>query len=60
MKNNIFGTSMVVIIAVLLIIFGVMRGDPARYIGGDTPIMTIVQILGGLYLLYLVFVRTKN
>ena len=60
MKNNIFGTSMVVIIAVLLIIFGVMRGDPGRYIGGDTPIMTIAQIMGGLYLLYLVFVRKSS
>lgn len=60
MKDNIFGRSVVAVFGILLIIFGVMRGDPGRYLGGDTPILTVIQILGGLYLLYLVFGRTKR
>ena len=49
---KIFSGSLIGILGIILIILDVMRGDVGRFIGGDTPIMTIVQILGGLYLLY--------
>ena len=49
---NIFLTLVLLTSGVLLILFGVMKGDPARYLGGDTPILSIIQVLIGIYLLY--------
>ena len=36
----------------LLLVFGLMKRDIAAYIGGDTPLMTILEIAGGLYLIF--------
>ncbi len=59
-KPNVFLTVLLVTAGLILILFGIMRGDPGRFLGGDTPILTIVQLVGGLYLLYCVSQYVKG
>ena len=51
-KPSIFLTLVIVTAGILLILFGVMKGDVARYLGGDTPLLSVIQVMGGIYLLY--------
>ena len=63
-KNNktpsVFLMLILLTSGILLILFGVMKGDPARYLGGDTPILSILQVVGGIYLLYWLSQYWKN
>ena len=59
-KPSVFLTILLVTSGVMLVLFGIMRGDPGRFLGGDTPILTIVQLVGGLYLLYWVSQYVKG
>lgn len=52
---NIFLTLLLISGGVVLIIFGLMKGDPGRFLGGDTPILTVFQVILGGYLLYCVW-----
>ena len=51
-KPSVLLSVLIVVVGLILILMGVMRGDPGRFLGGDTPILTFFQILGGLYLFY--------
>jgi hypothetical protein len=59
-KPNIFLTILLTLVGFILILLGVMRGDPGRFVGGDTPLLTLVQVVGGLYVLYWVYLYWKG
>ena len=48
------------IIGLVLLVFGLMKRDIAAYIGGDTPLMTLLQIVGGVYLMYVGYRRRQG
>lgn len=59
-KKFHFETIFILFVGVMLLIFGIMKGDVGRYIGGDTPLVSVMEVLGGLYLLYLAYLRWKS
>ena len=59
-KPSMFLLMVVIATGFILILMGIMRGDPGRYLGGDTPILTIVQILAGGYLFYWAYQYLKG
>ncbi len=59
-KPNTFLFILVVTGGFILVLMGIMRGDPGRFLGGDTPILTIVQVLVGLYLFYWAYQYLKG
>lgn len=59
-KPSVFLTMLLSLVGFILILLGVVRGDIGRFIGGDTPILTLVQIVGGLYVLYWIYQYWKG
>ena len=61
--NNLsrsFSAFFTMIIGLVLLVFGLMKRDIAAYIGGDTPLLTVLQIAGGVYLMYVGYRRRQG